>query len=265
MVLCYSADRNADKERINMSQLDSVIQSAKQVLSIQTLTGRPDNSLWDRAQRVVRNIEHICRLPELHKINSQVDLFCLTAAAYFCDAGFTRLAYPNGSDLTGTLPNGSLEDSHQSSLEALTETLNTDNLRRLSTEIVTERLEPILPATKIDKINKIIIESGSRFTNMTEAMILFDARNLDDIGTIGIFNEFRRCPIHGKAVTDVLQSWKRKIDYRYWQARLKESFHFETVRGIAARRLGTAEAFMKQLSIENSARDLEKELTTIQR
>jgi len=250
-----------------MSELDIVIQSAQQVLSIQTPTGRPDNSLWDRAQRVVRNLEHICRLPELLETSSQIDLFCLTAAAYFCDAGFTQLANPNGSGLTGTLPNGSAQDVRLSSVEALAEVLNTDNLRRLSTEIVTERLGSILPAPKTDKINRIIIESGNRFTNMTEAMILFDARNLNDIGTVGIFNEFRRCLIHGKAVTDVLQSWKRKIDYRYWQARLKESFRFETVRGIAARRLATAEAFMKQLSIENSARDLEKELTgkTMQR
>jgi hypothetical protein len=245
-----------------MSQLDIVIQSAQKLLSIQAPTGRPDNSLWDRAQRVVRNLEHICRLPELLKPSTQIDLFCLTAAAYFCDTGFTRLANPNDINLTRILPNGWAEDIRLNSVEAVTEVVNTDNLRRLSTEIVTERLGPILPATKIDKINRIIIESGNRFTNMTEAMILFDARNLDDIGTIGIFNEFRRCPIHGKAVTDVLQSWKRKIDYRYWQARLKESFRFESVRAIAARRLATVEAFMKQLSIENSARDLEKELVS---
>ena len=244
-----------------MSKLDIVIQSAKQVLSIQTLTGRPDNSLWDRAQRVVRNLEHICRLPELLETISEIDPFCLTTAAYFCDAGFTRLIDLNGDGLTGIMPNDPVEDIRQSSVEILAKVINTDNLGRLSTEIIIERLGPILPATKINKINKIIIESGNRFTNMTEAMILFDARNLDDIGTVGIFNEFRLCLIHGKAVTDVLQSWKRKIDYRYWQARLQESFRFETVRGIAARRLATAEAFMKQLSIENSARDLEKELT----
>jgi len=245
-----------------MSQLDIVMQSAQQLLNIQAPTGRPDNSLWDRAQRVVRNLEHICRLPELLETSSQIDLFCLTTATYFCDTGFTHLANSNDLSLRSILLNGRAEDVQLNSVEATTEVLNTDNLRRLSTEIVTERLGPILPATKIDKINRIIIESGNRFTNMTEAMILFDARNLDDIGTIGIFNEFRRCPIHGKALTDVLQSWKRKIDYRYWQARLRESFRFETVRAIAARRLTTAEAFMKQLSIENSARDLEKQLTS---
>jgi hypothetical protein len=240
-----------------MSELDIVRQLAQETLAIKTPAGRFDNSLWDRAQRVVRNLEHICRLPELLETGSQTDLFCLTAAAYFYDAGFTRLADFSGSDATGASPDGPAKDFRPSSVEALTEAPNTI-LRRLSTEIVTERLGPILPAPKIDKINRIITESGDRFTNMTEAMILFDARNLDDMGAVGIFNEFRRCPVHGKAVTDTLQSWERKIDYRYWQARLKESFHFETVRSIATQRLAAAEAFMKQLSIENSARDLEE-------
>ena len=89
-------------------------------------------------------------------------------------------------------------------------------------------------------------------------MILSDARNLDDMGTIGIFSEFKRHIIGGKGVSNVLQAWKRKIDYKYWQARLKESFRFKSVRKIAEQRLSTAEYFMNQLKIENTASDLEE-------
>ena len=93
---------------------------------------------------------------------------------------------------------------------------------------------------------------------MLEAMILSDASNLDDMGAIGIFSEFKRYIIGGKGVSNVLHTWKRKIDYKYWQARLKESFRFESVRKIAEQRLSTAEYFMNQLKVENTASDLEE-------
>ena len=89
-------------------------------------------------------------------------------------------------------------------------------------------------------------------------MILSDARNLDDTGAVGIFNEFRRFVSRGKSTSDALQGWKRKIDYGYWQARLKEDFRFDAVRKLAERRLAAAEYFMKQLKVENTAKDLEE-------
>jgi hypothetical protein len=57
-------------------------------------------------------------------------------------------------------------------------------------------------------------------------------------------------------VGDILRSWKRKIDYRYWQARLEEGFRFESVRKLAERRLCAAEEFMEQLKAEAQGRDL---------
>ena len=94
-------------------------------------------------------------------------------------------------------------------------------------------------------------------TDLTEAKILSDSRNLDDMGAVGIYNEFRRDVIGGKGVSDIMESWKRKVDYRYWQARLKESFRFETVRKIAVQRFAATEYIMNQLKIENAAQDLE--------
>ena len=193
-----------------MSEIDIIRQIAQQVLTVTTLAGISDNWLWDRAQRLVRNAEHICRLPELTDANLAVDRFCLITAAYFADAGFAH--YADAEDTGARL---------------------------------------VLAASSI-------IEAGDRFTEMTEAMILSDARNLDDMGSIGIFNEFRRYVIHGKGASDVLQSWKRKVDYKYWQARLKESFRFESVRTLAEQRYSATEYFMNQLEVENSARDLEE-------
>ena len=87
-------------------------------------------------------------------------------------------------------------------------------------------------------------------------MVLSDARNLDDMGMVGIFNEMRRYVVHGRGVSEALASWKRKLDYDYWKARLRESFRFDSVRQIAQQRLQGAEQYMKQLELENRAGDL---------
>lgn len=224
-----------------MSEIDVIREIAQQVMMVPTLAGTTDNWLWDRAQRLVRNVEHICRLPELTEANLPIDRFCLAAAAYFIDCGFAR--YADVEDIAARLVLADVSPA---------------DLRDFSTQVVSDKLSGALAGPKIDKINKIIIESGDRFTDMVEAKILSDARSLDDMGAVGIFNEFRRYVVHGKGASDVLESWKKKVDYRYWQARLKESFRFESVRRLASQRFSAAEYFMNQLTVENSAKDMEE-------
>jgi hypothetical protein len=224
-----------------MSEMDVIRQIAEETMKVPTLAGVNDNWLWDRTLRILRNVEHICRMPELAERNSPTDRFCLIAAAYFADAGFARWA-----------------DAEDTSSRLVLSDVSQTDLRDFSTQIVTDRLSGALAGPKIEKINKIIVESVNRFTEMVEAMILSDARNLEDMGAVGLYHEFRKYVIHGKGVADVLDSWKRKIDYRYWQARLKESFRFESTRKLAEQRFGAAEYFMNQLQVEHNARDLEE-------
>ncbi len=219
-----------------MSELDVVRDLAKQTLTIPTSTGDADNFLWCRAQRLAHNVEHICQLPELAKDGLQIDRFCLIAATYFSMASHLK--------------------TEKTTAKSALSNANSDYLLDFCTKVVEEKLESCVDKARIKKINTIITESNGHFTKSAEAMILSDARNLDDMGATGIFNEFRRLAYHGKGVCDALQSWKKKVDYRYWQARLKESFRFEDVRKLAEQRLAAAEHFMNQLKLETDAQDL---------
>jgi hypothetical protein len=227
-----------------MSELDALRDLAEEALTLRSPTGGLDNSLWDRARRLVRTVEHICGLEELAKKSVQIDRFCLIAATYFNEAGLVRHLGTQG------------QGAEPGNFEA-----NGDELLDLSTKVAEERLADAVERAKIEKINRIITESGRRSAGMMEAMILSDARNLEDMGAAGILNEFRRFVYTGKSICDVMQSWRKKKDYRYWQARLKEGFHFEQVRMLAEQRLCAVEQFMKQLEIEVEAQDL-KELST---
>ena len=226
-----------------MAQIDTIKEVAQQVLLYPTDADIGNNWLWDRTVRIVSNVEMVCGVPEVAGAKMAVDRFCLTAAAYFSDAGFTNYLGIETIDSGLVLAD-----------------INTNDLREFSTQIVFEQLGDILDKNKLNKINRIIAESNDRFSEMNEAMILSDSRNLEDIGVIGVFNEFCACGVHGKGVCDVLESWKKKVDYRYWEARLKESFSFESVRKVAVRRFAQAEKLMNQLAVENSATDI-KEVT----
>lgn len=224
-----------------MSELHRIRELAKQALTIPTPTNESDYRLWGRAQRLVRNVEHICELPDLAQGNLQIDRFCLVTATYFSDAGLGAHLKTGNSTAVAEISNSNS---------------NGENLLESAMKVVSEKLAGVVEATRIEMINRIIAESGDHHTKRVEAAILSDARNLDDMGAVGIFSEFRRCAMRGKSIPEVLQSWKKKTDYQYWQARLKESFRFESVRKLAEQRLAAAEQFMNQLKTEDAAGDL---------
>ena len=211
---------------------------AEQVLSIPTIKGTPDRYLIDRAVRVLRHCGSIAQLNEVRCV--QIDNECLNVAALFRDAGFAR--YANQGDQASRMVLADLTDA---------------DMRDFSTQVVQEKLTDVLNPRQMERVCSIIMESGSRSTRLVEAMILSDARNLEDMGAMGIFNELRRYVVHGRGATEALASWKRKIDYDYWVARLHESFRFEPVRRLAQQRMLVATEFMERLGQENRAADLE--------
>jgi hypothetical protein len=216
-----------------MSQ-EEVIKIARRVLSAENSSSdAADGWLWGRTQRLLRNVEAILSLEELAGANLPVDRFCLTTAVYFSEAGFS-----------GGAPSVELSPVESG---------------KLASEIVSKKLDGVVSEQKINKINRIIIESRNKLTKMTEAKILSDARGLDDMGAAGIFNQFRRFGLQGKGAEAAVESWNKKIDYGYWRARLEESFHFGPVRQTAQRRFEAAGEFMSLLGKEIAAEDIEEE------
>ncbi|MBN2842923.1 MAG: hypothetical protein JXM68_07525 [Sedimentisphaerales bacterium] len=222
-----------------MSDLIIVKEIAEQMLAVPTLKDTPDRYLIDRAYRILRHCACIAQLPDVRRFH--VDQQCLNIASLMRDTGFAR--YANQQDKMSRMALADLSD---------------EDMRDFSTQVVQEKLIGILNPREMERVCSIIIESGKRNTSLAEAMILSDARNLDDMGAIGIFNESRRYMIHGRGVTDAIASWRRKIEYEYWNARLRESFRFDSVRIIAEQRLNKAVQFMEQMETENRAADLEE-------
>lgn len=221
-----------------MESIEQIRKIAYGLLIVQSPSGQSERWLWDRTCRVVRHIQAISRMPELQEMQNSIDLPALELAGYLSDSGLP--IYAQAKELP--FPAALLE-------------LGRPEIRDFSIQIIHEKLADLSDSKLTDSACRIIAESDNRFTQMIEARILSDARNLEDMGTIGIIQDIRRCLLQGKGITAILEGWKRKIDYRYWEARLKESFHFESVRRIAQQRFVSAENCMRALETEESGLD----------
>jgi hypothetical protein len=222
-----------------MSQEKLITDIAQRVLAAPAHDAKSNSWLLDRSKRLLRIVRIICDLPELTQPDLPVDRLCLDAAVYFCHAALA-------------------ESDDRKNLKTAKPSLEPNRLdsTKISARIAAEKLHGHLSEQKINKISRIILESGNKLTNLNEAKILSDAQNLDDMGIVGLFSLFRNSSPREKGPSDVLRSWKKKIDYGYFQARLKESFHFESVKRIAKKRFELTENFMSGLQDECSAKDI---------
>lgn len=224
-----------------MEKEEQIRKAAYELLLVQNPSGHSERWLWDRTCRIVRHVEAVLRLGEIQEIRAAIDVFALKTAAYLTDAGLP--VYAQAKELSFS--------------SALLE-LGRPELREFSIQVVQEKFSSLPSPETLDLVCRVIRESDNRFTKLTEARILSDARNLEDMGMIGIIQDIRRCLLQGKGVSAILESWRRKIDYRYWEARLKEDFHYEAVRRLARQRFAAAQECMQALEAEDLGKDFNR-------
>jgi len=195
----------------------------------ETLTAGAGAWLWERACRVAGNAERIASMVEKSNANVPIDKFCLTAAGYFSDSG---LVYKRKKDKPQFVD------------------IDPKEIAELSIMMVNEKLGQVLTAQRLSSVNNIIGESQDRFTKLVEAMVLSDAVTLDEMGPTGVMSQYRKFVVEGKGAGEFVQNFKRKMEYKYFDARLKEGFKFDEVRTIAAERFEMAKQFVFALDSE---------------
>lgn len=177
--------------------------------------------LLDDAQRLLRRIDRLIRMGA---IVAGMDLQALELACYALQlpmrhkigAGASRLGVMN------------IRERCEQSAELLVMQLGAD---------VTEAL--------LDRTLRILQETSQRSPMLDEAKLLADALNLEDFGVAGLFRAQILLSLGGGGVDQLLQSILKREQYGYWEARLKDGFHFEASRQIAKSRLEATRAAIK--------------------
>jgi hypothetical protein len=102
----------------------------------------------------------------------------------------------------------------------------------------------------LDRASRLLLEVPHRQPMIEEARLLSDAINLEDFGVLGLTTLMIQLGLQGGGVRQLIESYEKRDAYGYWEARLKEGFHFDAVRDIARRRLDFARQAASALMAE---------------
>jgi hypothetical protein len=102
----------------------------------------------------------------------------------------------------------------------------------------------------LDRTTRLLHEVPHRSPVIDEGRLLADALNLDDFGVTGLIIQTMQMALQGEGVADLVIAADKREQYGYWDARLKDGFHFEPIRQIAIKRLESSRRVAKMLADE---------------
>jgi hypothetical protein len=138
----------------------------------------------------------------------------------------------------------------------LTSKLGRSNIRERceqSAELLVSLLGSDVDEPLLDRTTRLLQEVPHRSPVIDDARLLADAVNLDDFGVTGMILQTIQLGLQGEGIAELSAASDKREQYGYWQARLKDGFHFEPIRAIASRRLESARQVAKILADELNA------------
>lgn len=220
-------------------QVDAIWTRARVDLVLQTKQGHPDLFLWEHSARVTHNAQHIARLAMA--LPTEVDESAVIAAALYHDAAWAVRWREGEVDRTEIL---------------LTPT--TDTGWEQGASLLERSLADVLSPTCLERAAAAVRSLSRSGEGLIEGQIVAEANNLDEFGVLALWTVIRRGTLEGKGVQAVIDMWERKKEYRFWTARLHDSFRFKPVRELAEERLKRFERVMEELKEQHQGRDLER-------
>ncbi len=218
-------------------QLDAIWNRARADLVATTEHGDEDVFLWEHAVRVADNARRIVMIPAVQEASP--DETAVVAAALYHDAGWiVRLR--NGEIKRDEILIRPMSESHREEGAALME----------------RSLDRSLSRDSLTRASQAIRALNDRGIEPIEGQVVCEADNLEEFGVLSLWSTIRRSAIDGKCVQALVDTWRRRKEYRFWEARLNDSFRFAAVRTVAERRLEQFESLMEELERQHKGVDL---------
>jgi hypothetical protein len=116
-----------------------------------------------------------------------------------------------------------------------------------SAELLVSLMSSDIAEDLLDRTTRLLQEVPHRSPVIDEAKLLADAFNLEDFGVAGLIGQAVQLALLGDGIADLADAAEKREEYGYWEARLKDGFHFEPIRAIATKRLAIARRVVKML------------------
>lgn len=89
----------------------------------------------------------------------------------------------------------------------------------------------------VDAAAQLLAQVHQRHPASDQARLLSDALNLEDFGITGLLVQAVQVARQGGGILQIADGLEKREQYGYWDARLKDGFHFDPVRQLARKRL----------------------------
>jgi hypothetical protein len=232
------ADRSALPIRVGvMKDLEAVWKLARSHLVVPADGGGHDTFLWEHSVRVAKSAQYLSRLPEAQE--HEPDSLALLAAALFHEAGWISRWRA-----------GEIE-RFEMLMGSPTEVIISDSIRTMESV-----LRDLVPPASLARACATVRCRIPHTQESVEGCILTEADNLEEFGLGFLWMAIRRGVCGGKGIQAVLDAWKRRVEYHFWTARLKNAFHFTPTRRLAESRLQQLEALMKEMAVQHEVEDI---------
>jgi hypothetical protein len=229
-----------DGTESTVTLLKPVVAVAKNLLILPGDGPSDDLWLWEHAERVMRLGQMLALLPEVREIgDDQPDQTAVAVAALFADAGWAV-----------QVRRGELKP-----WQVLSRPTN-DIQRELGVGALQDHVPQLLPAETVETAIQAIRECNDRYTRLPAARALSEAQNLDEIGVMYVLRQFRQYQAEGRPLEQLVRSWRRQLEYRFWEARINDCLRWEATRHLARERLKAVEQFMSALARDREASDV---------
>lgn len=219
---------------------DAIWNRAQADLAITTEQGSEDPILWEHSARVAKSARQIARLPEVQAASP--DETAIVAAALYHDAGWIarlRSGEIHRGEILSRMKSGVLREHREHGVRMLE-----------------DALADLLPRDSLPRASTAIRSLRNNRTESIEGQVIAEADSLDELGVLWLWSSIRRGAVVGGGVQVVINTWRRRKEYRFWDKHLKESFRFAPVRAIAEKRLEILGQFMKWLEEQHRGDDL---------
>ena len=219
-------------------QSDVIWNRARANLVITTEDGNPDLFLWEHSVRTAQYARRIIKLPEVQAVSP--DKAAVIAAALYHDAGWVERVQ-EGEVTRGEILIGSVLENHFEQGAVMLES----------------GLANLLPPDSVARASQAVRALNDRNSESIERHVVRDADNLDEFGVPSLWLTIRRDTLVGKGIQAAIDTWRRRNEYRFWDARLRDSFHFASVRALAEKRLKEFDRLMLELEAQHEGDDIE--------
>lgn len=191
-------------------------QRLQQALRTVDEQGTAGPRLLDEARRLWRRVE---RLAAMKLVGAQIDRDALELSTLALQLPLRR----SRKLTTGKAVRATLRDRAEESAELIVGLVGGE-----------------ADETLLDRTTRILHEMPHRTPILDEAKLLADAMNLDDFGVTGLVGQIFALAKQGEGLRQFADGCRKRDVYGYWEARLRDGFHFDAVKQIAQQRLQRA-------------------------